>query len=63
MWPSEFLTYGSVTHIRIRFRYSKTSSKGNDNITQEIGLGMGGEPIAAGFLCLSHPEPRFVGLG
>ena len=63
MWPSEFLTYVSVTHIRIRLRYPKKCRKGNESVTQEIEVKMSGEPITARFLCLSTLESLFSGLG
>ncbi len=54
MWPSEFLTYASVTHIRIRFRYPKKCRKGNESVTQEREAKTNGEPVTA---CLSGVSP------
>jgi hypothetical protein len=58
-----FSTYVSVTHTRIRFRYPRTCLKGNESVTQEIEAEMSGEPITAGFLCLSPIDLLSVGLG
>ena len=63
MWPSEFVTYVSVTHIRIRFRYPKQGCKGNESVTQEREAKTSGESIGARFLCPSPLDPSFSGLG
>jgi hypothetical protein len=63
MWPSEFVTYVSVTHIRIRFRYPKKGRKGNESVTQEREPKTSGELIAARFLCPSTLGPSFQSLG
>ncbi len=63
MWPSEFVTYGSITHTRIRFRYSKKCPKGNAFVTQETQAEKNEEPIAARFLCPSPPKLPFQALG
>jgi len=63
MWPSRFVTYVSVTHIRIRFRYPKQGGKGNENVTHETETRMSGEPIGARILCTSPINLSFQGLG